>query len=256
MPGAEFHPIFVESSLPPVSLFRQVAQILHEPKITIPEKYRTGATTATDTPPPYVDPNQLDLFEQPGFPAFSTGKKPIAMPEGWRDSHVLLDVDPEAIKWRRRTMYLSSLILHGILLLILVFSPDLLRRGRQMIGLPVEVAPQKQYSYLVLPPEVLRRLTEPPENAPLSDQNRRAQGRSPVINPRGLHMPYSKGNTPLPEIAAAANLLPLLPFLHRLLPSLRLPVRPRINRRISLRTKRRTSPPRSAERRGLAASRR
>ncbi len=205
VPGAEFHPIFVESSLPPVSLFRQVAQILHEPKITIPEKYRTGATTATDTPPPYVDPNQLDLFEQPGFPAFSTGKKPIAMPEGWRDSHVLLDVDPEAIKWRRRTMYLSSLILHGILLLILVFSPDLLRRGRQMIGLPVEVAPQKQYSYLVLPPEVLRRLTEPPENAPLSDQNRRAQGRSPLIDPRGLHMPYSKGNTPLPEIAGGGK---------------------------------------------------
>jgi TonB family protein len=86
--------------------------------------------------------------------------------------------------------------------MILVFSPDLLRRGRQMMGLPVEVAPKKEYSYLFIPPEVLRRLREPPpENAPLSDRNRRAQGRSPIINPNGLHMPYSLGNTKLPEIA-------------------------------------------------------
>jgi TonB family protein len=92
------------------------------------------------------------------------------------------------------------------LVLILVFSPDLLRRGRMMMGLPVEVAPKKQYSFLLLPPEVLRRLTEPPpENSPLSDQNRRAQGRSPIINPNGLHMPYSLGNTKLPEIAGGGK---------------------------------------------------
>ena len=41
-------------------------------------------------------------------------------------------------------MYLSSLILHFFLLLLLLFSPDLLRRGRMMIGIPVEVAPQKR----------------------------------------------------------------------------------------------------------------
>jgi TonB family protein len=99
-------------------------------------------------------------------------------------------------------MYLSSVILHGMLVLILVFSPDLLRRGKQMMGFPVEVSPRKQYSFLLLPPEVLRRLREPPpENSPLSDQDRRAQGRSPTIVPRGLPMPYSRGNTPLPEIA-------------------------------------------------------
>jgi TonB family protein len=103
-------------------------------------------------------------------------------------------------------MYLSSLILHGILVLILVFSPELLRRGRQMMGLPVELAPRKQYSFLLLPPEVLRRLTEPPpENSPLSDRDRRAQGRSPIINPNGLRMPYSLGNTKLPEIAGGGK---------------------------------------------------
>jgi len=122
--------------------------------------------------------------------------------EDWQDYELLVELDPEAIKWRRRTMFLVSVMLHGVLALIIAFSPDLLRRGRQMMGLPVEVAPKKQFSYLFLPPEVLRRLRQPPpENAPLSDRNRRAQGPSPTVNPNGLHMPYSRGNTKLPELA-------------------------------------------------------
>jgi TonB family protein len=148
----------------------------------------------------FVDPNQLNLFEKPGDLSIPMGSKPVDFPEEWQEYVLLLD--PEAVKWRRRTMYLASLILHGILLLILVFSPDLLRRGKQMIGIPVEVAPKKDYSFLLMPPDVLRRLREPPpENSPLSDKNRRAQGRSPTVNPNGLRMPYSRGNTPLPEIA-------------------------------------------------------
>jgi len=206
--GPDFHATFVDSTLPPVSLFRQIAQTFHEGKVRGLKGYYQGraAPPATDVPPAYVDPNQLNLFEMPGALSLPTSPKPIGLPEGWRDYHVLLGVDPEAIKWRRRTMYLTSLIVHGLLLLILIFSPELLRRGRQMMGLPLEVAPRKNYSFLLLPPEVLRRLTEPPpENAPLSDQNRRAQGRSPIIVPRGLPMPYSLGNSKLPEIAGGGK---------------------------------------------------
>src|SRR5204862_8182405 len=35
----------------------------------------------------------------------------------------------------------------------------------------------------------------------LSDQNRIARGKAPKIDPNGLKMPYSLGNTPLPEVA-------------------------------------------------------
>jgi TonB family protein len=201
VPGAEFHPTFVESTLPPLSLFRQVLEELHEPKFKVPEKYLPGraSPSAAEIPPPvWEDPNQFAL-------PFEVLRSPVpirraSVPEA--EYHLVMVVDPEAIKWRRRTMYLSSLILHGFLLLILIFSPDLLRRGRLMVGLPVEVAPKKDYSFLLLPPSVLRKLTEPPpENSPLSDRDRRAQGRSPIIVPRGLPMPYSRGNTPLPEIA-------------------------------------------------------
>jgi TonB family protein len=208
----------VDSTLPPVSLFRQILERLREPKITIPKEYYRGKATlpATDTRPWFPDPNQLGLpFEKPKAPSIPITSEPIDVPGSQQDYQLLLELDPEAIKWRRRTMYLLSVILHGILVLILVFSPDLLRRGKQMMGLPVGVAPKKEYSFLLLPPEVLRRLREPPpENSPLSDKNRRAQGRSPIINPNGLHMPYSLGNTKLPEIAgggkppAAAPTLP------------------------------------------------
>jgi TonB family protein len=203
VPGPEYHFTFVESTLAPVSLLRQISQQLHEPKYKVPEKYLRGGAglpTAEAPPPVWEDPNQLTLAfdELKGASPISSWRASVPEPE----YHLVMVADPEAIKWRRRTMYLTSVILHGLLLLLLIFSPDLLRRGRLMMGIPVAVAPRKEYSYLLLPPEVLRRLTEPPpENSPLSDQNRRAQGRSPVINPEGLHMPYSLGNTKLPEIA-------------------------------------------------------
>jgi len=115
----------------------------------------------------------------------------------------LLELDPEAVRWRRRALFLLSVILHGFLILFLLFSPQMFRRGAEMMGMTV--APQKKLetTYLLLPPD-LKRLKEPPETSNLSDKNRRAQGRSPIVDPNGLHAPYSRGNTPLPEIAGGA----------------------------------------------------
>ena len=87
VPGAEFHATFVESTLPPVSLFRQILAGLREPKITVPKKYYRGKGTlpATDLPPPVPeDPNQLNLpFEKPKAPSFPLTSKPVDLPEGW-----------------------------------------------------------------------------------------------------------------------------------------------------------------------------
>jgi TonB family protein len=117
---------------------------------------------------------------------------------------LLLELETEVARWRRRTMFMVSVVLHGILILIVLFTPDLLRRGKNLMGIPVEPAPKKEYTYLWIPPEVLRRLRQeeaPPKTNTLSDQNRRAQGRSPLVDPYGSHNPYSRGNTKLPEIA-------------------------------------------------------
>jgi hypothetical protein len=107
----------VESTLPPLSLFRQVLQELHETKFKVPDKYLPGKASlpGADLPPPiWEDPNQLALpFEKLGGPVPIRSRR-ASFPEP--EYHLVMVVDPEAIKWRRRTMYLTSLILHGLLL--------------------------------------------------------------------------------------------------------------------------------------------
>jgi hypothetical protein len=116
--------------------------------------------------------------------------------------HLLVEIDPELARWRRRALFLASLFLHIFLVLLIVFAPDLFRRGKLMMGIPVNVRPSQQITTLFLPPDLLKSLREPPPEARnLSDKNRRAQGRAPTVDPNGIHAPYSRGNTELPEIA-------------------------------------------------------
>jgi len=123
---------------------------------------------------------------------------------GEPEVHLLVELEAEAARWRRRTMFLLSIILHCVGIIILLVSPSLFRRGAEMMGFRFEPQAKKDSTFLWLPPDVLKRLQHPPEESPLSDKDRRAQGRSPIINPQGNRMPYSQGNTPLPEIAGGA----------------------------------------------------
>src|SRR5438552_10344256 len=123
--------------------------------------------------------------------------------------YMLMEMEAEAARWRRRSMFLLSILLHGLLALILGLSPELFTRGKQMLGIVSE--PKKspdQSTFLYLPPD----LQKPPKLAPrtpnLSDKNRIARGHSPVIDPNGLRMPYLKGNTRLPEIAGGGHPAP------------------------------------------------
>ena len=49
-PEPEYHFTFVDSTLPPVSLFRQILERFREPKITVPKKYYRGKVTTDATP--------------------------------------------------------------------------------------------------------------------------------------------------------------------------------------------------------------
>ena len=116
--------------------------------------------------------------------------------------HLILELEQEAVLWRRRAMFLLSLVLHGVAIGLLLVSPQLFKRGAQMFGIRFEPAPKREATFLWLPPDLIERLKEPPPEIDiLSDRDRRAQGRSPIISPFGNRMPYSEGNTPLPEIA-------------------------------------------------------
>jgi TonB family protein len=114
--------------------------------------------------------------------------------------HLILELEAEAARWRRRTMFLLSVVFHVILIALLLVEPQLFRRGAKLIGLNVQPERKRDWSFLVLPPDLQKRV-RPPATGRLSDKDRLAQGRSPKVNPHGLRMPYSRGNTPLPEIA-------------------------------------------------------
>jgi TonB family protein len=118
--------------------------------------------------------------------------------------NLLLELDPEVARWRRRSMFMTSVFLHIFLILFIIYAPDILRRGRLMMGIPITPQQNQQVTTLFLPPDLLKSLRQPPPEARPSDKNRQAQGRSPTIDPNGLHMPYSRGNTPEPEIAHGA----------------------------------------------------
>ena len=120
---------------------------------------------------------------------------------------LLLDASPEQelARWRRRALFLTSVFLHVFMMLLLAFAPDIVRRGKLMMGIPVSPRSDRQVTMLFIPPDLLKSLREPPPEGRLSDKNRRAQGRSPTIDPNGIHMPYSRGNTPEPEISRGAQ---------------------------------------------------
>jgi TonB family protein len=119
--------------------------------------------------------------------------------------HLILELEQEAALWRRRTMFLLSVVLHAVAVALLLVSPQLFKRGAEMLGIRLEPAPKREATFLWFPPELIQRLKEPPpETNILSDKDRRAQGPSPIVNPFGNRMPYSEGNTPLPEIAGGA----------------------------------------------------
>jgi TonB family protein len=134
----------------------------------------------------------LDWAAQPS----ATPGRPIPEPQ----LDLLVELDPEAVRWRRRSLFLVAILLQVALgYFSIVVAPDLYRRA-EMMGIVTETKPKEEYT-LLIPPDLLKKLNQPPpETNNLSDKNRRAQGKSPTIDPKGLRMPYSRGNTPLPEL--------------------------------------------------------
>jgi TonB family protein len=114
-PEPELRLTFVDSTIAPVSLFRQIFGLLREPRITVPKKYYRGEATlpATDMGPWFLDiPNQIrGLFEKPKAPPIPITSQPVDVPEIWQD------YQPETGSW------LNSLLVHlvGICIVLLPF---------------------------------------------------------------------------------------------------------------------------------------
>ncbi len=113
----------------------------------------------------------------------------------------ILEDDNEAVRWRRRAVFLICVFGEAVLILLLLWTSSLMQRHERFVQLQAaEEEPQQQTTFLEMPPDLLKELKSPKTNV-LSDQNRRARGPSPVVNPNGLHMPRVRGNTKLPQLA-------------------------------------------------------
>jgi TonB family protein len=122
IPEPEYHLTFVDSTIAPVSLFRQILERLREPKITVPKEYYRGKVNlpATDMRPWFLDiPNELRvLFEKPKPPSIPITSTPVDVPEMWQD------YQPQSGSW------LNSLLLHlmAIAIIILPFFVEHMTR--------------------------------------------------------------------------------------------------------------------------------
>jgi TonB family protein len=122
IPEPVYHLTFVDSTLPPVSLFRQILERLREPKITVPKEYYRGKVSlpATDMPPWILDiPNELrTLFEKPKPPSIPITSTPVDVPELWQN------YQPQSGSW------LNSLLVHlmAVAIIILPFFVEHMTR--------------------------------------------------------------------------------------------------------------------------------
>ena len=112
IPEPEYHFTFVDSTFAPVSLFRQIREMLREPKITVPKEYYKGeaALPATDMLPWILDiRNEIrTLFEKPKPPSIPITSTPVDVPQIWQD------YQPHSGSW------LNSLLAHLMVVAIII----------------------------------------------------------------------------------------------------------------------------------------
>ena len=105
-----------------------------------------------------------------------------------------------------RPWFFLSTICHGLLILFLILAPRLFGGERQLIALQgAAEKPELGPLFFWMPPE-LRRQPPPLEPQIESDQDRTVQGKAPEIFPDAPRVPYSKGDTELPEIAGGGGM--------------------------------------------------
>jgi TonB family protein len=107
---------------------------------------------------------------------------------------------------RVREAFLSSVILHLLLIIFILVSPKLFPQNaaRNVNADLTPSDPSKDLGFLALPKDY-QKLLRKPKTPVLADKDRIAQGKAPKIDPKGLRAPYSEGDTKQLEQSAPAG---------------------------------------------------
>jgi TonB family protein len=97
---------------------------------------------------------------------------------------------------RKREAFLTSVILHLLLIIFILVSPKIFPRSAtdRTRNADLASAEKKDLGFLALPKDY-QKLLHKPKTPVLADKDRIAQGKAPKIDPKGLRAPYSEGNT-------------------------------------------------------------
>ena len=165
------------------------------------------------------------VTEKPATPAVSS--QPVVFPPHWGDyfrqksqsrlnassgdefaPNVFPGMVSDAERWRRKATFFFSVTAHALVVLILMIVPKLFpNSGRQMMAFQaVPEPPRNEQFFLWLPPHLVPP-PPPPNTSILSDRDRRAQGRAPEITPEAPPLPYSRGESDLPEVAGGEGMV-------------------------------------------------
>ena len=113
----------------------------------------------------------------------------------------------ERASYRKREAFLSSVILHLLLIILILVSPKLFPRSLDKNARNADLTSpdeRKDLGFLALPKDYQKLFRKPKTPVP-SDKDRIAQGKAPKIDPKGLQVPYSEGNTKQLEQSAPAG---------------------------------------------------
>jgi TonB family protein len=113
----------------------------------------------------------------------------------------------ERASYRKREAFLSSVVLHLLLIIFILVSPKLFPRSLDKNARNADLTSpdeRKDLGFLALPKDYQKLFRKPKTPVP-SDKDRIAQGKAPKIDPKGLQAPYSEGNTKQLEQSAPAG---------------------------------------------------
>ena len=125
--------------------------------------------------------------------------------------NLLLELEPETERWRFLAIYQLTLLGHVALLGLILLISSMVSRHENLIAMATASEPPPQPTFLTLPRDLQAQLEKERRAKLKSDQDREARSKPPVVNPEAPHLAYSKGNTPLPEVAGGGKPKPQAP---------------------------------------------
>ena len=125
--------------------------------------------------------------------------------------NLLLELESETERWRFLAIYLLTFLGHVALLGLILLISSAVSRHEKLIAMATASEPPPQATFLTLPPDLKAELEKERRAKLQSDQDRQARSKPPVVQPEAPHLAYSKGNTPLPEVAGGGKPKPPAP---------------------------------------------